>query len=146
MIETNYNKEKFDDIWIEEFKIPTWKDRRGYIYLLVDSVFPDFVKVGTTRDLRKRLVSYNSDKPYPSSRFIAVAKPFVNAYEVEKRILDLLYNNTQPTTFKKEWFLVEHKDYIKMLMEAAEEHFELLEIDDESTEDDDNEIEEDSNE
>ena len=47
---------------------------------------------------------------------------------------------------KKEWFLVEHKDYIKMLMEAAEEHFELLEIDDESTEDDDNEIEEDSNE
>lgn len=105
---------ELQDFDLQDFQVEPFKyvERRGYMYILVDSVFPDYVKVGRTQNVYKRLQAYNSDKPYPTAKIIYISRLFDDCHEVEKKVLQYLYDCTNPTTLSKEWFEIKHKDLI----------------------------------
>lgn len=115
--------EELSDFDIADFVTPPlekYTDRRGFIYVLSDSNFPDYIKVGRTSDCRKRLLGYNSDKPYPTAKMLYISIMFDNVIEVERKILRYMYDCTPPTTLSKEWFEIQHKDKIISIVEKAE--------------------------
>jgi hypothetical protein len=115
--------EELSDFNIHDFATPPLEkyiDRRGYIYILYDSIFPEYIKVGRTSNCHKRLTGYNSDKPYPTAKFLYISKMFEDSHETERRILAYMYDNTAPTTLTKEWFEIKHKDDIIAIVEKAE--------------------------
>ncbi len=98
---------------------------RGYIYLLIDSSFPEYIKLGMTRDLKRRYKEYNQHKPYNTATFIAVSDVFANVVKVEKKILEVLLKEIHPIGTKFEWFETKHEDRLKEIIEEAEQHFHL---------------------
>lgn len=115
--------EELTEFNISDYSVPPLEkyiDRRGYIYVLFDSIFPDYIKVGRTSDCKKRLVGYNSDKPYPTAKMLFISDMFEDVNEVERRILAYMYDNTPPTTLSKEWFEIKHKQKILKIIEKAE--------------------------
>lgn len=114
---------ELSDFDIRDYKTPPldkFTDRRGYIYILYDSIFPEYIKVGRTQDCHKRQIQYNADKPYPTARMLYVSSMFEDSNDVERRILRYMYDNTSPTTLSKEWFEIEHKDKLIEIIEKAE--------------------------
>lgn len=111
---------ELDDFDLRDYSVPIFKETRGFMYILFDDVFSDYIKVGRTSDCRKRLQGYNSDKPYPTTRMLFVSRMFDDVNEVERRILKYMYDNTSPSTLSREWFLIEHKEMIKEIIEKAE--------------------------
>lgn len=115
--------EDLSEFNISDYFVPPlekYTDKRGFIYVLSDSNFPDYIKVGRTSDCKKRLIGYNSDKPFPTAKMLYISDMFENVYEVERRILAYMYDNTPPTTLSKEWFEVQHKDKILNIIAKAE--------------------------
>jgi len=109
---------------LADYTVPTldkYIDRRGYIYILFDYIYPEYIKVGRTANCKKRLFGYNSDKPYPTARMLYVSEMFEDVHEIEKKILNYMYDNTSPTTLTKEWFNREYKDKIIDIVTKAEE-------------------------
>lgn len=98
---------------------------RGYIYLLVDSSYPNYVKLGMTRDLKRRYKEYNQHKPYNTAEFITVSEVFADAVKVERKILEALVKNIQPIGAKLEWFEVKHREYLEEIIQDAENSFHL---------------------
>jgi len=108
---------------LRDYTVPPlekYTDRRGYMYVLEDSKFPEFIKVGRTGDCFKRLQGYNSDKPHPTAKMIFISEMFEDVNEIERRILAYMYDNTPPTTLSKEWFESQHKQRIMAIIEKAE--------------------------
>jgi hypothetical protein len=101
-----------------------YTDRRGYMYILFDNNFPDFIKVGRTADCKRRLIGYNSDKPFPTAKMLYISKMFEDVHETERRILTYMYDCTAPTTLSKEWFMIEHKQKLIDIIEKAEKEIE----------------------
>lgn len=99
--------------------------KRGYIYILRDDVFPEYIKIGMTRDLAKRYRDYNQHKPFNTAEFIAVSEVFNDVVTVEKKILAALVKEITPIGAKKEWFEAVHEDRLKEIVEEAEQHFHL---------------------
>lgn len=97
-----------------------YTDRRGFMYVLYDEKFPEYIKVGRTADCKRRLIGYNSDKPHPTAKMLFISDMFEDVNEVERRILAYMYDHTPPTTLSKEWFEIEHKDKIIKIIEKAE--------------------------
>jgi len=95
-------------------------DNRGFMYILYDSMYPNYIKVGRTCNCRKRLVQYNADKPFPTAKMQYVSNMFTDVNDVERKILQYMYDNTAPTTLTKEWFEIEHKQRILCIIEKAE--------------------------
>jgi len=123
MLEVPDSKElsKFN---ISDFVVPPiekYIERRGFMYVVYDSKFPEYIKVGRTSDCKKRLMGYNSDKPYPTSQMLYISKLFNNVHDIERKILQYLYDNTNPTTLSKEWFEIQHKEKIITIIEKAED-------------------------
>lgn len=97
-----------------------YTDRRGFMYVLFDTNFPEYIKVGRTSDCKRRLIGYNSDKPFPTAKMLLISKMFEDVNEVERRVLNYMYDNTPPTTLSKEWFEIQHKEKIIKIIEKAE--------------------------
>jgi len=97
-----------------------YTDRRGFMYVLFDSNFPEYIKVGRTSDCKRRLIGYNSDKPFPTAKMLLISKMFEDVNEVERRVLSYMYDHTPPTTLSKEWFEIQHKEKIIKIIEKAE--------------------------
>lgn len=119
-------EETFSPLDLDQYSIdPLTKiiDKRGYIYIGVDSVFPNHFKIGRTGDLSKRLQQYNSDKPYPTFNYIIISTLFTDCIYAEKKILDSLYKQISPTTLKYEWFERDCIDICTDLIEKAETTF-----------------------
>ena len=112
--------EELSDFNLRDYVVPSYVDRRGYMYILFDRVFPDFIKVGRTSDVRKRLMGYNSDKPFPTARMLYISKLFEDVNDTERKILEYMYDNTAPSTLSREWFEIEHKQMIIDIIEKAE--------------------------
>ncbi len=96
---------------LRDYTLPTlekYVDRRGYMYIVYDEIFDGYIKIGRTADCKKRLIGYNSDRPYPTVKMLYISELFENVYEVERRILAYMYDHTPPTTLSKEWFEIEH--------------------------------------
>lgn len=110
-------------IRLDQFELPVFEkpvDKRGYMYIVKDEAYPEFIKIGRTNDLKKRLVAYNSDKPYNSASYHAVSGPYVDVVETEAMILEKLYEVIQPSTFRKEWFAIGHKSTLEEWIKVAE--------------------------
>jgi len=117
------NTEELTEFNISQFSVPPlekYVDRRGFMYILFDETFPDYIKVGRTADCKKRLIGYNSDKPFPTAKMLYISSLFENVNEIERRVLAYMYDNTPPTTLSKEWFEIEHKEKILNIIEKAE--------------------------
>lgn len=115
--------EELTEFNIKEYKTPPldkYVDRRGYLYIVYDSIFPDYIKVGRTQDCHKRLVQYNADKPYPTAKMLFISDMFEDVNEMERRVLAYMYDNTPPTTLSKEWFEYQHKEKLIKIIEKAE--------------------------
>lgn len=115
--------EELTDFNISDYITPTlekYTDRRGFMYILFDANFPDFIKVGRTSDCKRRLIGYNSDKPFPTAKMLFISDLFNDVNEVERRVLAYMYDNTPPTTLSKEWFEVQHKEKLISIIEKAE--------------------------
>lgn len=112
--------DELSDFDLRDYCVPVFKETRGFMYILYDDAFPQYIKVGRTYDCRKRLQGYNSDKPFPTARMLFISRLFVDVNEVERRILKYMYDNTSPTTLSREWFKIEHKEKIKNIIERAE--------------------------
>jgi len=117
-----FTSNSIKDFVVED--LPKVVDTRGFIYIVQDSVFPNHFKIGRTCDMYKRLLAYNSDKPYPTTNLTHISKEFKDCVLVETKILEHLYSKTSPTTFKKEWFDIVHLGLAMDLIEKAEVHFE----------------------
>lgn len=119
------NPSELSDFNICDYVTPPlekYTDRRGFIYILFDDIFPNYIKVGRTSNCKNRLTGYNSDKPYPTAKMLFISKMFEDSHEVERRILAYMYDNTPPTTLTKEWFEIEHKDMLIEIIEKAEQN------------------------
>lgn len=115
--------EELSDFNLADYSVPPldkYVDRRGFMYILKDEVFPGFIKVGRTSDCRKRLIGYNSDKPRPTAKMCYVSDMFEDVNDIERKILQYMYDTTSPTTLSREWFLEEHEDKIIAIIEKAE--------------------------
>lgn len=123
------NTDRFPAVDLARLTIPTMppppKDLRGYIYIVLDSAFPEHFKIGKTADMQKRLAAYNTDKPFKTTRVYCISSLFTDVHTVETKILNVLYSNTKPTTFSKEWFEIEYLDFAKDIIEEAEGRFDL---------------------
>lgn len=122
MIEVPSTSE-LSDFNLKQFTLPPlekYVDKRGFLYIVYDSVFPENIKIGRTGDLFKRLTQYNADKPYPTAKMLYVSKMFENVNDMERRVLTYMYDNTSPTTLSKEWFELKHKQMIIDIIEKAE--------------------------
>lgn len=119
-------KDEFSKINISDLSLdalPKVVDTRGYIYIVRDSVFPDWVKVGRTVDPKKRLMAYNSDKPFPTARYVNMSKCFADVIEVERVILEKMYEIASPSTASREWFEIEHLKGLQELILLAEDNY-----------------------
>jgi len=112
---TEFNLENFIRPIVEKYV-----DKRGYIYILFNSKFPEFIKVGRTSNCKNRLIGYNSDSPYPTARMLYISKLFEDANEIERRVLAFMYDCTSPTTLTREWFIIKHKKLLIEIIEKAE--------------------------
>ena len=118
------DKKVFSEHNIDEFVVPPKPtDTRGFIYIVLDSVFPNEFKIGVTINVKKRLQQYNSDKPYKTATMHQVSRMFADSVTTEKQILEALYKRTPPTTFSKEWFPIEFLNEAVYLVEEAEKEF-----------------------
>ena len=119
-------KEIFSDSRIQDFSIetpPRYIEKRGWIYIIQDSVYPEHIKIGRTSDLGKRLRNYNEAKPFPTARVTCISGPYPDVILVETKILDHLYSCTNPTTFRNEGFEFQHLDLCINTIKEAESFF-----------------------
>ena len=117
----------FSDIDLDNYEVPAapkYIECRGFIYIIQDSAFPGFFKLGRSQSLKKRLMQYNSDRPFPTVRYSVFSTMFADVHTVEEKILEKLYEETPPTTFSREWFTLAHIDRAIELIELAEKEFE----------------------
>ena len=125
-METVDTTQTFSNVDIDVYEVqplPKVVDNRGFMYIIEDSAYPGYIKIGRTINLKKRMAMYNADKPFKSSRLVTVSREFEDAVLVEKRILEHLYKHTSPTTLSREWFHSEHVDLCTQLIEEAEDYF-----------------------
>lgn len=99
--------------------------KHGYIYLIEDSSYPEYIKLGMTRDLNRRYKEYNQHKPYNTAEYVAVSEVFEDVIRVEKKILEVLIKEFQPIGTRLEWFEIKHKERIEEIIKDAEMHFHL---------------------
>lgn len=77
----------------------------GYIYIIVDSVFPDYIKIGRTINPIRRLQDYNCNKPFRTAEYLYLSKPIKNINAVEFVILQhLSIQYPTPNNICREWF------------------------------------------
>ena len=120
--------ETFSSLELDDFEVqplPKEVDNRGYIYVVIDKAFPSHTKIGRTQSIKKRLMAYNADKPFPTTSLKIISAEFVNVNQVEKAILDKLYAATPPSTFSREWFDSAWAPMMEELIKEAESYFEL---------------------
>lgn len=107
--------------------LPKQVDTRGFIYIVLDKAFPEHFKIGKTTDMAKRLMAYNSDRPYKTVSVHMISNMFTDVDDTESRILKALYTKTPPTTFSREWFPIEFLSVAYDLVVEAENTFPLEE-------------------
>lgn len=112
--------QELEHVDLTVYSVDKYVERRGFIYIVFDEIFPEYIKVGRTTDVQRRLQTYNSDKPFKTSRMLYVSRLFLDQNQTEKAILEYLYSVTAPTTLSREWFLIEHLDLIKETIEKLE--------------------------
>ena len=99
---------------------------QGWLYLLEDTLDLKYLKVGKSSDLKQRLNRYNTVRPVPYCRFIAIAGCFEDVHTAEKKVVQHLQQKLCAVSYRKEWFLRKHQDYMLYVLEQAEKEFKTV--------------------
>lgn len=94
--------------------------KNGYLYIIRNKAWPDWVKVGITENLDKRLQTYQTASPfrdYILEYFIHHPQYLV----AEKRIKEMMSHFA--TEIKNEWFKID----LEMAKDRLDEQFEAFE-------------------
>jgi len=82
----------------------------GFIYLVFDSVFPEYIKIGYTTNKKNRLHGYNSARPLDTCSYVYVSILLANILKVEESILHRINTYAYSTPNRKEWFSVKYRE------------------------------------
>lgn len=86
-------------------------NRAGYVYIVSNPAWPGYVKIGHTKNLGKRLISYNTSSPHRD--FITVGAVFcTDRFAAERQLHDQLRGHQVPRT---EWFQLNPHDALQHL-------------------------------
>ena len=77
------------------------RQKNGYVYIISNSNFPSYYKVGVTNDIKSRLRTYQTSSPLRNYK-IEYYIEHSDCYEAEKRIAEKL--RYFATDIKNEWF------------------------------------------
>lgn len=77
------------------------RKKEGYVYIISNSHFPDYYKIGATQDINSRLRTYQTSSPHRDYKVEYYIK-HPNCYEAEKKIQEKL--KYFATDRKNEWF------------------------------------------
>lgn len=94
-------------------------DKAGYLYIITNPAFPNFVKIGTTHNLKQRLHVYQTGDPSRSYK-IEYSLFHVRFREAEKKIK--LYMKPFAKSIRNEWYEVDIHMAIPRLHEVLEEY------------------------
>ena len=120
MIQYNFTDRQLD-FDIQNYSLE--KETRGWIYVLEDSAFPGYIKIGRTTDLERRIKAYNDSRPYPSVSVTVVSKQFKDVLVAERLLLESLYRRFNVAPKKLEWFGEEALENILELLESIEQSY-----------------------
>ena len=105
------NNERSNEEKIVKKKL-TLKQHSGFLYIILNSSFPDFMKIGITKDLEKRLSSYQTYDPFRN--FYVKKSIFIeDVRNVEKYLLD---NYKMENSYNGEWISIEQLEEINLYM------------------------------
>jgi hypothetical protein len=78
--------------------------KSGFLYIVTNEAFPEWVKVGTTMNLTERLHTYQTGDPFRRYRIVySIHHP--EFLQAEKRIKDVMKHFAKET--KGEWYNVD---------------------------------------
>jgi len=81
----------------------------GCLYLVFDSAFPEYIKIGYTTDTQKRLQKYNGNRPLDTCSYVYVSRILADILKVEESILKRINTYAHSTPNRREWFSVDYK-------------------------------------
>ena len=94
---------------------------QGWLYVLIHPNFPGWVKIGRTRNLGKRLSSYNTGTPNAANHYVIEyhhppdgAQPYARATPVERAIHTAL-RPTQDVGDTREWYQMTVEEAIAII-------------------------------
>lgn len=91
--------------------------KKGHVYVLVDSAYPQHIKMGYTEDLEKRLRHINSNKPFKTAEYIYTSEKCDDVIRAYNRIQILLIEDNDYVNgargLKKGWNLASNREAIK---------------------------------
>ncbi len=101
-------------------------ERRGFLYIVLDTAYPEWCKIGKTVNLASRLTGYNKDRPIATAFFSVVSLPFKDATSVESIILEQMYKTINSSSKSKEWFDIKHYTTLVDWIRRAERESEII--------------------
>jgi|AACY02.1.fsa_nt_gi predicted GIY-YIG superfamily endonuclease len=84
-----------------DLQMKSSRNKEGYVYIISNSNFPGYYKVGVTNDIKSRLRTYQTSSPLRNYR-IEHYIHHPDCYEAEKQIGEKL--KYFATEIKNEWF------------------------------------------
>jgi len=81
-----------------------------YIYLIINPAWPDYVKLGRSKDLDNRLIGYQVGSPFRD--YSIYYSKYINDVEV---VEDYFTQNLNPTCVKNEWFKIDKDEAVKII-------------------------------
>jgi 5-carboxymethyl-2-hydroxymuconate isomerase len=89
--------------------------REGFVYLICNSIWDGWVKVGMTVDFENRLEHYNVGDPHSNYKFIDVSH-VSDRRKVEKELIELL--TIAAETVRGEWFKIDKQEACEIFGEG----------------------------
>jgi predicted GIY-YIG superfamily endonuclease len=94
-------------------------EKNGYLYIISNSAWPNWVKVGVTKDLKNRLHTYQTASPFRN--YVVEYSLFHPEYlQAEKKIKETMKHFAKQT--KNEWYEVDLHMAKSRLDEQLEEY------------------------
>jgi len=80
------------------------RSKEGFIYIISNTAFPNFYKIGVTNDINNRLRSYQTSSPHRNYRIEYYIK-HPDCYVAEQKIKDMMKHFA--LEMRNEWFKVD---------------------------------------
>jgi len=100
-----------------ELQMKSSRDKEGYVYIISNSNFPSYYKVGVTNDIKSRLRTYQTASPLRNYK-IEYYIEHPDCYEAEKRIKQTM--KYFATEIKNEWYKVSREIAISRIDEQLD--------------------------
>lgn len=91
----------------------------GYLYIAINEAFPNWVKVGSTKDIKKRIHTYQTSDPHRKYKIVfSLRHPQYK--KAEKKVRELMKPFAK--SIKNEWFEINVDMAIPRLEESLDEY------------------------